>query len=97
MADDMARLADLYQRFPDPKKRKLARPDLFRVEPFTPMFTHAKKFGIDLETYSFPIPQPFLHLEETIREMSVVWQHEMSARDRMFYAGKLKKLFERGS
>ncbi len=97
MADDMARLADLYQRFPDPKKRKLARPDLFRVEPFTPMYTHAKKFGIDLETYSFPIPQPFLHLEETIREMSVVWQHEMSARDRMFYAGKLKKLFESGS
>lgn len=97
MADDMSRLADLYQRYPDPKKRKIARPDLFRVEPFTPMYTHAKKFGIDLEPYLFPIPAPFLHLEQVIREMSVVWNHGMSARDRMFYAGKLKMLFEAGS
>jgi hypothetical protein len=58
------------------------------------MYTHAEKFGIDLESYLFPIPHAYLHLEQTIREMSVVWHHGMSARDRMFYASKLKMLFE---
>jgi hypothetical protein len=67
------------------------------VEPFTPMYTHAEKFGIDLEPYEFPIPGVFQHLEGAIRRMSVVWHHGMSARDRMFCAKKLKMLFETGT
>lgn len=93
MAEDMGRLAELYRLFPDPGRRKIARPDLFRVEPFTPMYTHAAKFGVDLEHYAFPIPPAHRHLEKIIHENSVVWHHGMSARDRMFYAAKLKMLF----